>query len=139
MLYIINYKNNTNIIYDVEQTFFLNKHIIKREALYGKIVKSIDNVLEFKGDYIETPFGGTSIESLSSGAKALLLAVNKQDHWVNFLEAGENVMNLAVEISRDIDLHIFCEKSFNAWKYPNELINFNGHMGELRKLAFRRI
>lgn len=78
-----------NLIYDVEAGFRIFKKSIINNPLYWEIVHDIDKVSEINGDYIKTPFGGTSSDNLSSGCKALLLAV-ATGTWVNFLEAGDN-------------------------------------------------
>lgn len=141
MLYIITnleLLNGAEYMYDVEACFGEYKDKVKKQKLYGRIIRSIDNVSEYKDEFIRTPFGCTSIDNLSSGAKAMLLAVTFPNVWVNFLEAGENVFNLALEIANDIDLHILCERTMLFTKHTDTELIVNGYKYKAKDLLGRR-
>lgn len=140
MLYIVNNVKLTNdLIYDVESSFFLNVDSIISNRLYERIIKQIDLVSYCDGDYIKTPFGGTSIYNLSSGCKALLLAVTFNNRWVNFLEAGPNVMDLAAEIGKTMDMHILCEKRFRSKNHRDDTIVFNGNKIKIKDIPYMEV
>lgn len=142
MIHIIDNLNQckidkTQFINDVEAAFPIYKHKIQSNGLYGNIIRSIDKVEYFKGDYIETPFGGTSCDKLSSGCKALLLAVTLPNIWINFLEAGDNVLKLALDISNTIDIHIVYDQKIVSAKHRDMDIKLNGRVIKLKSMPFR--
>lgn len=123
-----------NLIYDVEAGFRIFKKSIINNPLYWEIVHDIDKVSEINGDYIKTPFGGTSSDNLSSGCKALLLAV-ATGTWVNFLEAGDNVINKALSIARTKDLHVYYMLDLFTIEHKDDIINYNGKCIKLKNIS----
>lgn len=126
MLNIITDKNGKKCINDVEVAF--NKSIqlgIKDIPLYEDVLKRIDSAQLVGEDTVKTPFGVTSLNNISSGSKCLLLALSNDKVYVNFDEAGSNVLALANKIAVHRNINIYMS---NRRPIPgeNNAITVNG-------------
>lgn len=95
-------------MFDAEAYFDEIKDDVINHPLYKRVIKNIDNAIPTVADGIKTPFGNTVISNLSTGCKTLLIAVYDISRWINFLEAGPNVLKEAIAISKDTGLDIHC-------------------------------
>ena len=108
MLNIITDKTGKKYINDVEVAF--NKYVqlgIKDIPLYRDVLKEIDGAQLIGEDTVRTPFGVTSLNNISSGSKCLLLALSNDKVYVNFDEAGSNVLALANKIAVNRNINIY--------------------------------
>ena len=126
MLNIITDKTDKKCINDVEIAF--NKSIqlgIKDVPLYAEVLKVIDKSQLIGDDTVKTPFGITSLSNISSGSKCLLLALSNDKVYVNFDEAGNNVLELANKMAVDRNINIYMS---NRRPIPgkNNAITING-------------
>lgn len=100
---------NRPVVKDVESHFrvLLKSGETFSDNIYTEIMKAIDHVNYRNNNIITTPFGDTTLESLSSGCKALLIIVhnslNNIDNPVSIEECGENALELLFKISDKID------------------------------------
>ena len=112
MLTIIT-NSNTDFkrIYDVESHFKALMNIGEKfnDDIYTKIMQHIDNINQRDGGYIVTRFGGTDISNLSSGCKAVILAVRyrNSDKAVSVDECGDNALKVLFKISEKMDLTVY--------------------------------
>lgn len=133
MLIIVTNTNNINtdnIVDDVEAYFEIVKRQIIKHPLFDKIIKELDNAdrdTEKSQEDIMGKFGQTTIDNLSSGCKALLISVLEPNTYVNFLEAGRNVIDYAIKLCKDenIDLHIIYQRRFGASNF-NAVVSIDG-------------
>lgn len=141
MLYITSNidPNNKKYLDDVVSYFdFEFYRYVKPDKIVNKILEEIDGAHIISNDIVETKFGRTIITNLSTGCKALLIAAKKSGLIVNFTEAGNNVVELAVELSKDIDMHIYTRNRIAFHKNHNFIINHNGKemtVGDLLGIA----
>lgn len=82
-----------------------------KEKIYTDIMKSIDNVQYRDDDIIETAFGKTLIDNLSTGCKAVILSVffHKTDTIVSIDECGTNAIIVLFRLASKIDLSVYTE------------------------------
>lgn len=111
MLTIYTKKDSCKKIIDVESRFRMlirDGETFSNDA-YTKIMKKIDNISERRGNIITSRFGETLIESLSSGCKAVLLAVyyHDSDIAVSVDECGENALKVLFKIAEKINLQVY--------------------------------
>ena len=115
MLNIYTLNNNMSkfkLIPDVELGFLdvkLSGELFS-DNVYNYIMKSIDGISNRKGDYIETVFGSTSMDKLSTGCKAVLLAYyyrNNKDILVNIVECGDNAIEILFKLSKKYDIYVY--------------------------------
>lgn len=126
MLNITTDKTGKKYINDVEVAF--NKSVqlgIKGIPLYRDVLKEIDEAQLIGEDTVKTPFGITSLSNISSGSKCLLLALSNDKVYVNFDEAGNNVLELANKMAVDRNINIYMS---NRRPIPgkNNAITING-------------
>ena len=81
-----------------------NKAIQHKEA--KRILKDIEDAEIKHNDIIKGKFGITIINKISTGTKALLLALSYPKYLVNFTEAGDNIFNLAIKLSEKYNMNI---------------------------------
>ncbi|MBR1455091.1 MAG: DUF4869 domain-containing protein [Lachnospiraceae bacterium] len=116
-------------IFDVETYFDCMLNNLKNTKDFDNVVKTIDNAKVLSKNsrtcVIETPFGSTAAENLSTGCKSLIIALANPDIVVNFNEVGGNVLDLAFELCRDRDINIWLNKPLTT-KYSYEPLIFNG-------------
>lgn len=132
MLYVLSEKSKIdkdNFIFDVDIYFdrtFNDFGTLEPDPIVNKILKEIDGAKIIEKGIVETKFGVARIPNLSSGCKALLIAAKNPDIIVNFTEAGKNVLRLAVELSQDIDIHIFTQNKIVFGGFNDVIVNVNG-------------
>lgn len=98
-----------NFVNDVELFFKSEWRTIVKHESFEYVLKTIDKGTLLGGDAISTPFGTTSVTNISTGSKALLIALSYPKFIVNFLETGNNVLELASKLSDKYDLQIYME------------------------------
>lgn len=114
---------NLQKINDVESYFsmiILKEKFLNKE--YTEIMKSIDNIKNRKGSFIETPFGKTSIDNLSTGCKtALLCKLNRNKNIaINITECGANALKEIFKHSKEENIILFTKIPLHV--YGNEKI-----------------
>ena len=111
---------NKEYIKDIEASFAFYKDAIVKLPQLKEVCSTIDNISYIKGAYIETPFGATSIDDLSTGCKALLLAIllSAEDIIVSFVESGENVLSFALR--KGYKINIYCLSTLQVNKEANK-------------------
>lgn len=101
------------LVKDIEQMFNTLRISGEKfnEKIYTDIMKSIDNVQYRDDDIIETAFGKTLIDNLSTGCKAAILSVfyNKTDTIVSIDECGTNAIMVLFRLASKIDLSVYTE------------------------------
>ena len=112
---------------DVEIFFnFDLAYNLKTDEAINKILKTIDGANIINGNVVETKFGVTTLSNLSTGCKALIIAWLNQSLTVNFTEVGDNVVELAVELSKDRVLHLYTRNSVVFGKNLDTVVNLDG-------------
>lgn len=111
---------SVNKIKDVESRFRMLLNLGEKFELdiYTLIMKSIDLVNERKGNIIRNRFGETTLENLSTGCKAVILAVfyNKENIYVSIEECGENALDVLFKISERLDLRVYTRYVISVFK-----------------------
>lgn len=99
---------NKKCIKFVDLTFdsiIYNLKITDKDREY---MKYVDNAIYKGNGYIETTFGVTEIQNLSTGCKALIL-INHQSELDNAIistdECGKNVLNVIYNMDMDISIY----------------------------------
>lgn len=111
-------------IHDVEAHFNVFWKEIITSKFAKRVMKNIDNVSEFYDDHVLTPFGIARYTELSTGCKALLIAIYRQDCLVNFLETGENVLEELILLNKkdaSLKINIYTPKSLLTSHFDEEL------------------
>ena len=111
MLYIKTRLKNiqsNKFIDDPEAYYVLYKPSILKHPLLSSILLAVDKSTLIDGEVIETKFGITNLDIISTGAKALLISLCT-DSYVDFTEAGLNVLAVALEISKEYDIYFYTE------------------------------
>ena len=112
---------------DVEIFFnFDLAYNLKPDEAINKILKTIDCAHIIDGNVVETKFGVTTLSNLSTGCKALIIALLNPGLTVNFTEVGDNVVELAVELSKNRDLHVYTRNSVVFGKNLDTVVNLHG-------------
>lgn len=112
---------------DVEIFFnFDLAYNLKTDEAINKILKTIDSAHLINGNVVETKFGVTTLSNLSTGCKALIIALLNPSLIVNFTEVGDNVVELAVELSKNRDLHVYTRNSVVFGKNLDTVVNLDG-------------
>lgn len=112
---------------DVEIFFnFDLAYNLKTDKAINKILKTIDGAHIINGNVVETKFGVTTLSNLSTGCKALIIAWLNPSLTVNFIEVGDNVVELAVELSKSRDLHVYTRNSVVFGKNLDTVVNLDG-------------
>lgn len=99
---------------------------LKSDKIIDRILEVIDGAHIIAGNVVETKFGVTTLSNLSTGCKALIIAYLNPRLTVNFILVGDNVIELAVEISKDNDLNIYTRNSVVFGKNLDTVINLDG-------------
>lgn len=112
---------------DVEIFFnFDLAYNLKTDEAINKILKTIDGAHIIAGNVVETKFGVTTLSNLSTGCKALIIALLNPGLTVNFTEVGDNVVELAFELSKNRDLHVYTRNSVVFGKNLDTVVNLDG-------------
>ena len=112
-------------IYDVERFFENTYRTIMKHPEYKYIISSIDKALPKDDSILISQFGEMNIINLSSGCKALLIAIVFNDLIVNFTEAGDNILDLALELSNKYNFNILITREM-ATKNVLTKVKYNG-------------
>ncbi len=114
MLYVTTDYNKVKIK-DIELYFnsIVDKSIFNTE-IYHKIMNLIDNAVYIENDIVETPFGRTTLNNLSTGCKTvmLLIMLSKEKVFIPITECGINAINCIYELSNKIDLYTYTNYGF---------------------------
>ena len=96
MLYLYTQKPAEDVyVHDVESYFYLKYASIYKHPIALQWIKEIDGALR-------TKFGITVPLNISSGSKALLIAITQTDCVVNFIEAGQNIFDLHIYTDNNV-------------------------------------
>lgn len=118
MLYIYTKRPLDNVfVEDVENYFYLKYKDIYKYSITLEIIKEIDKAEVVGSDVLRTRFGTTNLLNISSGSKALLIAITQTNKIVNFIEAGQNIFDKALELSKQYDMHIYMDTNMLFTKY----------------------
>lgn len=114
MLHVLTNPNSiekNRYIHDVELAFNseIEEEAVIDDTLIRSIMQEIDGASVLENKKIVTKIGKAHIKDLSSGCKALILAIKFPNKIVNFTEAGNNVVRLAVELSQQLDISIYTQ------------------------------
>lgn len=104
------YKGDKIIINDVEAFFYNEANEIIRHKEFKSVIKAIDDADVIIDGVIKTKFGVATARELSTGSKALLIALSYPQYITNMTEAGNNVLSLLVTLSKQYDLNILLNK-----------------------------
>ena len=106
MLYVYIENRPEKMITDVDGVFKIFANRDMKDPVALKLMEAIDGAVYASGDCIRTPFGTTSLNNLSSGCKAALLAI-----WsgvaVNLTLAGDNDYEALLKYAKDRDMHVW--------------------------------
>ena len=81
---------------------------------FERVINKIEEAKFVSKDLIEGKFGFSRITDISSGTKALLLALYFDEYLINFNEVGNNVFNLALELSKIYNMNILLNRTRSA-------------------------
>lgn len=130
MLYIstsIDSIDKSKFVDDVDIYFnFDLANNLKSDKIIDRILEVIDGAHIINGNVVETKFGVTTLSNLSTGCKALIIALLNPGLTVNFTEVGDNVVELAVELSKNRDLHVYTRNSVVFGKNLDTVVNLDG-------------
>lgn len=122
MLYIytsqeVALKAAKTIVVDTEAFFLLRyTEIVEKyqnNAYVLNILKQIEGVTYFKGEYLEAKFGATALRNISTGGKGCILAVLYNNEFiVSTDEMGYNCINLLCRISEEIDIFLISSSEY---------------------------
>ena len=110
MLYLCSKPKSKKVIYDVETRFKnLTGYIPFGSDIYRQAIKTIDHAILTDDLLIETPFGSGLISDLSSGCKAVLLALYyiNTNYLVSIEECGETPIKALCEIAKEKDIYVY--------------------------------
>ena len=153
-LYVIGANNMLNIktgkdidsikkINDIESRFrtLVNNGEYFSDNVYTEIMVQIDGVISRDDKVIETRFGKTTLESLSTGCKSILLALfyEKTGIYVRIDECGENALKVLYSLAKGKDINVYITIPIPIYEEElcctinNEL--YNGGFNIYRKLV----
>lgn len=125
-VYIPDYELNvSNCIFDVEKSFYVIANQCYKQEYFEGVIQNIEHGEVIEKGIIKTIFGFATISQISTGAKALLLALYKPKAIVNFREAGNNVVAYALKLSKKYDLSIYLDREVPGIR-TNESVLLNG-------------
>lgn len=95
---------------DIEAEFDIDEPIIEdmyKDSLSVRILEEMEGMTSRKGKYIDAKFGTVSIMDISTGCKALLLCITRNDSCIiNIDEVGNNAVELLAELSEKKDIEV---------------------------------
>lgn len=125
-VYIPGYELNvSNCIFDVEKSFYVIANQCYKQEYFEGVIQNIEHGEIIQDSVIRTIFGVIHTSQMSTGAKALLLALYKPKAIVNFREAGNNVVAYALKLSKKYDLSIYLDREVPGI-HTNESVLLNG-------------
>ena len=100
-------------IRDVEAVFNLNEPLLDRlyfdsNSMYA--LKEIDGVTDRNGKYVTTKYGTILLSDISTGCKAVLLAINNANYLIDSDEMGCNALIVLAKIARTKDVYIMTHR-----------------------------
>lgn len=117
MLYVYTKKEETTII-NIESLFLLrytdikNRFMSNTNILY--ILKEIEGMTSFDGDVLNAKFGSVSLQNISMGAKACILAILYSDKYiVSSDEMGYNCIYALANVSKSTDIRIYSSAPYS--------------------------
>lgn len=120
MIYIYTEPNNMKFINDVESHFKgLSRLNLFTDEIYTEIMKKIDKISYRKGNFIQTPFGETHIDNISTGCKAVCLAYyyhNQKNILINISECGNNALDVLFNLNNSLNYYLYINRGFNLEK-----------------------
>ncbi len=117
MLHIFTKKDNTTII-NIESLFLLRYADIKNRVMSDdnilRILKEIEGMTSINGDMLEAKFGSVSLQNISMGAKACILAIlYSNEYIISSDEMGYNCIFALAAISKNIDIKIYSSAPYS--------------------------
>lgn len=128
MLNIYTEKPSTNYIEDVEAFFDIMYKRIYSKPFTADIIKFIDGAEIIHEGVLKTKFGYGTLLDISTGSKAVLVALSFPDYVVNFIEAGDNIANKALDLSADYDLSLYMDHSWFFSVLDDRQIKVDGEL-----------
>ena len=130
MLYI-NTKKNDKTIINIEALFTLKYSEIKECYSSNKyvlqILEKIDGMKSYKDDVIDAKFGAVSLQDISMGSKACILAIlYSKDYIISSDEMGYNCIEELAIISKDIDIRIYSSVPYSYF-IDGVMVNIDGY------------
>lgn len=110
MLYLCSEPKSKKVVYDVETRFKnLTGYIPFGSDIYRQAIKTIDHAILTDDLLIETPFGSGLISDLSSGCKAVLLALyyTNTDYIVSIEECGATPIKVLCDLAKEKDIYVY--------------------------------
>ena len=111
MVTIYTSKVAKNKIEDVESRFEL---LIKtgekfEDDIYTQVMQQIDGVISRDNEIIETKFGKTLINNLSTGCKSVILMIFYRDsnYFVNIDDCGDNAIKIVFSLGDSMNIKAF--------------------------------
>ena len=98
--------DNDKYIENIEAVFEINKDTVAKHPELSGVLYTIDQSTYLGDELVKTKFGLTTLSNISSGCKTLLLALIFPDYWIDFLDAGINVLDYAIQISKNNEMRI---------------------------------
>lgn len=100
-------------IHDVEAVFNLNEPLLN-ELYFDEdsvhALKKIEGMTDRNGKYVTTKYGTILLSEISTGCKAVLLAINNANYLVDSDEMGYNALTVLEEIARTKDVSILVHR-----------------------------
>ena len=130
MLYIKNKltaQENCNLITHIDKEFdwYYKTKGLTDSSIVKKALSNIDGATLLSKNSVETGFGKTVVTDLSTGCKALILAINFPNKVIDFSDVGSNVLDEAIEIGGQHDMQIYLPYTMEV--APTKCnVNFNG-------------
>lgn len=132
MLYIYTDKMPKDTIFDVDVAFQIYERRDMKHPVAVNLMKAIDGAKYVSDDCIKTPFGVATVQKLSSGCKAALLALWTKE-VVNFTEAGDNVYRAVLKYAKDVDIKVFTNNMVSL--SSDDIVCVNGKKMTARKFS----
>lgn len=127
--------DNLKVIKDVESAFKFEVMttplgtIPFNDEISNIIIKQIDKVIERHGRGIVTLFGETTIQEVSTGCKAALMAATHSNYCISNIEIGQNVIPVLLSLSDSIDSHILALNNIEA--LSDKIVALDGEQMQL--------
>lgn len=90
-----------------------DKSVFNKDV-YKKIMRKIDKAELLDTDLIETPFGKTTLNNLSTGCKTVILSVflSEDNVFIPLGECGNNALSVLFELSKQYNLKGYVDYPF---------------------------
>lgn len=120
------------------------REILNYKDVLVDVISQIDNATFIVSDIIKTPFGETRLYDVSTGCKAVIIAMLYPDFCVSYMEVGHNVFDYTVNLSNHRDMYIFTPivlfaKDMNSRIYmDNTKVTVKDYMLKMTRLCHRK-